>query len=139
MACYLYETLLPFRPSGKVFLPDHNRITKREFVVEWVYEKGGNFDDRKMKQRLLLAFATVVGFVIGYLNPETSQALLSGIGWIAGIGMFFLFRRSNKNPTRDYTASWAYILIRMLLFFIIGAVLGSMIPYYQQIMALQQQ
>ncbi|MFY9902992.1 MAG: hypothetical protein WAK52_10355 [Trichococcus sp.] len=93
----------------------------------------------KMKQRLLLAFATVVGFVIGYLNPETSQALLSGIGWIAGIGMFFLFRRSNKNPTRDYTASWAYILIRMLLFFIIGAVLGSMIPYYQQIMALQQQ
>lgn len=93
----------------------------------------------KMKQRLLLAFATVVGFVIGYLNPATSQALLSGIGWIAGIGMFFLFRRSNKNPSRDYTASWAYVLIRMLLFFIIGAALGSMIPYYQQIMALQQQ
>ena len=62
----------------------------------------------KMKQGLLLAFATVVGFVIGYLNPATSQALLSGIGWIAGIGMFFLFRRSNKNPSRDYTASWAY-------------------------------
>lgn len=93
----------------------------------------------KMQQRLLLAFATVVGFVIGYLNPVASQALLSGIGWIAGIGMFFLFRRSNKNPERDYSDSWAYLLIRMLLFFIIGAALGSMIPYYQQIMALHQQ
>ncbi|HEX5350794.1 MAG TPA: hypothetical protein VFW58_04120 [Trichococcus sp.] len=93
----------------------------------------------KMKQWLLLAFATVFGFVVGYLNPATSQALLSGIGWIAGVGTFFLFRRSNKNPSRDYTASWAYQLIRMLLFFIIGAALGSLIPYYQQIMALQQQ
>ena len=93
----------------------------------------------KMKQRLLLAFATVVGFVVGYLNPTTAQALLSGIGWIAGIGMFFLFRLSSKNPSRDYSESWAYQLIRMLLFFIIGAALGSMIPYYQQIMALQQQ
>ncbi|CZQ99013.1 hypothetical protein [Trichococcus ilyis] len=93
----------------------------------------------KIKQRILLAFAVVVGFVIGYLNPATSQALLSGIGWIAGIGMFFLFRRSNKNPGRDYSESWAYMLIRMLLFFIIGAALGSMIPYYQQVMQMQQQ
>ena len=104
-----------------------------------VYEKGGNFDDRKNEAAAFVGLCTVVGFVIGYLNPATSQALLSGIGWIAGVGMFILFRRSNKNPSRDYTASWAYILIRMLLFFIIGAALGSMIPYYQQIMALQQQ
>ena len=103
-----------------------------------VYEKG-NFDDRKNEAAAFVGLSTVVGFVIGYLNPATSQALLSGIGWIAGIGMFILFRRSNKNPEHDYSESWAYLLIRMLLFFIIGAALGSMIPYYQQIMALQQQ
>lgn len=92
----------------------------------------------KIKTNLLLSFAAMVGLVIGYLNPAASQALLSALGMMVGIGMFFLFRISNKKAGFDYTESWVYLLLRMLLFFIIGAALGGMVPYYQMIMETQQ-
>lgn len=92
----------------------------------------------KIKTNLLLAFAAMVGLVIGYLNPVASQALLSVLGTMVGIGMFFLFRRSNKKAGYDFTESWVYLLLRMLLFFVIGAALGGMVPYYQLIMETQQ-
>lgn len=92
----------------------------------------------KTKKNVLLTFAGAVGLVVGYLNPVASQALLSVLGTMVGISMFFLFRRSNKTAGYDYTESWFYLLLRMLLFFIIGAALGGMVPYYQLIMETQQ-
>lgn len=94
----------------------------------------------KWARRGLVLFAAIVGFLLGLLRPALTQGLLSPIGIVAGLGYFLLSRTTTqeedtKSESNERFNRW-FLLIQMLLYFIIGGAVGSMIPF---LLALREQ
>jgi len=88
----------------------------------------------KWTRRGLLLFAIIIGLILGLLRPAMTQGLLSLLGIVAGLGFFMLSRSTQNKKGKDKAKAentferW-FILIQMVMYFIIGGALGSMIPY----------
>lgn len=95
----------------------------------------------KWIRRLLLVFAAVIGFFFGLARPETTQSMLSVIGIAAGLGYFILSRSTEdgeKDSSSETTFNRWFLVIQMLLYFIIGGAIGSMIPFLMTFREQQQ-
>lgn len=95
----------------------------------------------KWARRGLLLFAATVGLLLGLLRPVLTQGLLSPIGIVAGLGYFLLSRTMTQEDAESKSNErfnrW-FLLIQMLLYFIIGSAIGSMIPYLSALREQQQ-
>ena len=102
-------------------------------------QQGVSKTSRKWQNRLFIFFAFVLGLLLGSLYPEQALAALPILGTLTGLIMFFVLhvqandesdaeQATEANPKSGYHRhAGLNLLVRMLLYFIIGSALSSSI------------
>jgi len=82
---------------------------------------------------LLQTFALGLGLILGFLFPVAINNMFPVLGITAGIGYFFVARRT-FNKQKQLTDSRAYIIVTMLFKFIVGGAITSSILLFIDMM-----
>jgi len=86
----------------------------------------------KNKRRLLQLLGFVTGVLFGLWRPTQIQTMLPILGITVGIGYFFLSRNTIESK-KELSDIKCFIPIQMIMYFLIGGVIGSTIILYTQL------